>query len=190
MERASRGPRDSQSLTGLPTEVDQGNRASFVRQDLPDGIAWHLLSKLAVLHGVLLFSRDEPSHAKCEPLSYPARLGTLPRRLNLVRMRYGEQQGQVLVGLHAVFVCRTAMPASDSRDFGLDPPGLCQPWSGASWHTHRRGRHRRHADGRGGNGTRAPRTPCVARRASLAEGLKTRGAGHKNVGWIVDGEQE
>ena len=142
MERVSRGPRYSQSLTGIPTEVDQGNRASLVRQDLPDRLARYFLSKLAALHGVLLLSRDEPSLAKCEPLSYPARLGTLPRRLNLVRMRYGEQQGQVLVGLNAVFVCRTAMPASDSRDFGLDPPGLCQPWSGASWHTHRRGRHR------------------------------------------------
>ena len=69
------------------------------------------LTVLAALHGALLLSRDEPSHAKCEPLAYPARLGTLPRRLNLVRMRYGEQQGQVLVGLHAVFVCRSAEPA-------------------------------------------------------------------------------
>ena len=56
-------------------------------------------------------------------------------------MRYGEQQGQVLVGLNAVFVCRTARPASDSRDFGLDPPGLCQPWSGASWHSPGAGAH-------------------------------------------------
>ena len=44
-------------------------------------------------------------------------------------------------------------------------PELCQPWSGASWHTNRRGRNRRHADGRGCNGTRATRTPCVARMA-------------------------
>ena len=106
--------------------------------------------------------------------------------LNLVRMRYGEQQGQVLVGLNAVFVCRTARPASDSRDFGLDPPGLCQPWSGASWHTNRRGRNRRHADGRGCHGTRATRTPCVARMASLAERLKTGGVGQKTVDGIVD----
>ena len=87
MERASRGPRDSQSLTGIPTKVDQGNRASLVRQDLPDRIARYFLPKLTALHGVLLLSRDELSHEKCEPLSYPARPGTLPRRLNLVRMR-------------------------------------------------------------------------------------------------------
>ena len=69
--------------------------------------------------------------------------------------------------------------ARAARDFWLDPLGLCQPWSGASWRTHRRRRHRRHADGRGGNGTRATRTPCVARMASLALRLKTGGAGHK-----------
>ena len=63
MERASRGPRYSQSVTGIPTEVDQGNRASLVRQDLSDRIARYLLSKLAALHGVLLLSRDKPSHA-------------------------------------------------------------------------------------------------------------------------------
>ena len=59
-----------------------------------------------------------------------------------------------------------------------------------SWHTNRRGRTRRHADGRGCNGTHATRTPCVARMARLASRLKTEGAASKNVDGIVDDEPE
>ena len=87
-----RGPGCSQGFAGVATEVDHGERASVVGQDLADGVVGGIDLKVEALHGVLQLVGEGRSRETKRPSALPRpRSANSGTRRNLGRVRDGSK---------------------------------------------------------------------------------------------------